>query len=142
MSSTPDDSSSSTDGCIVVVSETLRKKSFLECMRLCLFPRYRLNWKIIQIQTYISSVAAGPRKNRETKNGIIASTSMIFIPSFRNLIFSGAPASLRKERLELSKPCLIDLIKYSSVNQAIETVSTIASPGFSTSFPWASWLVC
>ena len=49
---------------------------------------------ILRYSTYTSSL--GPRKKRETKNGMIASTSMIFIPSFRNFIFSGEPASLEE----------------------------------------------
>ena len=62
-------------------------------------------------------------KKRETKKGMIASTSTTFIPSLRKAHFWGAPASL---------------MKYSRVNQAMQTVSTMAREGLSMVFPLAS----
>ena len=59
-------------------------------------------------------------KKRVTKKGRMARTSTIFIPSLRNAILSGDPASL---------------MKYSRVNQAIHTVSIMASVGLSIVFP-------
>ena len=62
-------------------------------------------------------------KKRETKKGIIANTSTTFIPSLRKAHFWGAPASL---------------MKYSRVNQAMQTVSTMARDGLSIVLPLAS----
>ena len=63
-------------------------------------------------------------KNRDTKKGMMARTSTMFIPSFRKAALSGAPARR---------------MKYSSVNQAMQTVSTMARLGLSTGLPRASW---
>ena len=92
----------------------------------------------MNLKTNIFSL--GPRKKSDTKNGMTAITSIIFISSYRNFIFSGDPASL-KQTYSIKRNLIITtcLMKYSSVNQAMETVSTIAKPGFSTGFPLASF---
>ena len=59
-------------------------------------------------------------KKRVTKKGRIARTSTQFIPSFRNTILSGDPASR---------------MKYSRVNQAMQTVSIMARVGLSIVLP-------
>ena len=65
----------------------------------------------------------GPMKKRVTKKGRMASTSTMFIPSLRKAHLSGAPARR---------------MKYSRVNQAMQTVSIIARVGLSIVFPDAS----
>ena len=94
-----------------------------------------------------SSAAAGRRKKRDTKNGIIARTSITFMPSFKNFIFSGDPANL--EKILISKIfgqmaiswILCHLIKYSRVNHAMQTVSIRDKMGFSTELPRASCII-
>ena len=56
-----------------------------------------INYNIKQIEMSKTNIfSLGPRKKSDTKNGMTAITSIIFIPSFRNLIFSGDPASLKQ----------------------------------------------
>ena len=68
----------------------------------------------------------GPMKKRVTKNGRMASTSTMFIPSLRKAHLSGAPASR---------------MKYSSVNHAMQTVSILARVGLSIVFPTSSYYI-
>ena len=73
---------------------------------------------------------------------MIDNTSMMFIASSKNLIFSGAPASLTNNNVEAEYYFVMrNLSMYSRVNQAIHTVSMKAKVGFSNGLPFASFQV-
>ena len=59
-------------------------------------------------------------RNKETKYGRMAKTSIMFIPPFTNCHFEGLVANLSM---------------YSSVNQVMQTASTMASLGLSICLP-------
>ena len=71
---------------------------------------------------------------------MIDNTSMMFIASSKNLIFSGAPASLTNNNVEAEYYFgMRNLSMYSRVNQAMHTVSMKAKVGFSNGLPFASF---
>ena len=104
------DVSSSTSGAIVVISPVTLQQYYVGLLV-----------SVDNIDFYMSVL--GPIKKRVTKNGRMARTSTMFIPSFRKAHLSGEPASL---------------MKYSRVNQAMQTVSIMAKVGLSMVLPMPS----